>query len=140
MTRHSDWPVKLHQKLIEYKNTPYQSGVHDCILAACTFIEAITGTDPAVEFRGKYSTDLGAAKVVKAHSCQTLLELVESIAASHGMTPVPAQHHHRGDLVMLDEGLFGIVHLDGLHAVYVTTQGLAIKPLSAIRRIWRVPY
>jgi hypothetical protein len=140
MKRYSDWPVKLHEKLLALKDKPYEAGSHDCILAACTLIEAITGTDPASEFRGTYTTDLGALKQITKAGFGSLEEMVDSIAAKHGMASVPANFHHRGDLVMFADDVFGIVHLNGLQAVYVTTKGLATRPLSEVKRIWRVPF
>jgi hypothetical protein len=140
MQRHNDWPLRLHQKLIELKDKSFESGHHDCILAAATLIESMTGTDPGADFRGKYSSELGATKQIKKAGFDSLESLVDDMAAKHGMTPVSPNFHHRGDLVMLDDGVFGIVHLDGLHAVYVTTEGLAKKPLSEVKRIWRTPY
>jgi hypothetical protein len=45
--------------------TPFQWGEHDCLLWLADWIDERRGIDPASELRGKYSTILQAARIVR---------------------------------------------------------------------------
>lgn len=143
MKRKEDWPERLHEALLEHAAKPFAWGSTDCILSACNLIAAMTDVDPAAEFRGKYSTELGARKAIKRAGHDSLETLAEKIAADHGMQEVGPKFAHRGDLVVFDapEGpAFGIVHLNGRDAVCIGPDGLRRMPVLQARRAWRVSY
>lgn len=55
MRRHG-WAGRLHRYLAEARHKPFEYGTHDCALFASGAAEAITGGDPAFEYRGRYTT------------------------------------------------------------------------------------
>lgn len=42
----------------------FEWGRHDCILAVCAHVAAVTGRDPAAPWRGSYSDEAGALAVM----------------------------------------------------------------------------
>jgi Domain of unknown function (DUF6950) len=61
-----------------WRRTRFQWGEADCILAMCNWVAERTGVDPALPWRGCYSDEEGAARIMAAHG--GLLGLVR-----HGM-------------------------------------------------------
>jgi hypothetical protein len=110
---------------------------------AANAILAFTGTDIADDFRGKYSTELGAFRLIKTVTGGTSVEDAAAYCASkHGLTewssPKLAQ---RGDLVVIQDGdqlIAGIVHLNGRHVISIGAEGLKRLPQSAVKRAWKV--
>jgi hypothetical protein len=141
MQRKQDWVECLHSVLVSHADTPFELGTHDCLLAVSNAIHAMTGTDPAEEFRGQYSTELGFLRLVKERGCESLEHLVETLASGHGMKEIKPAFAQRGDLLVFDTeagAAFGIVHTNGLDGVCVGEQGLRRIPVLAARRAWRV--
>lgn len=57
----------MARELIEAANVmdaPWEWGVADCCTSACDVFEALHGIDPMAELRGKYDSQLGAAKEI----------------------------------------------------------------------------
>ena len=44
-------------------------GVADCLLTVADAVEAVTGVDLAAKVRGTYSSELGAAKLMRRRKC-----------------------------------------------------------------------
>lgn len=65
MTRFLDWPERLAEFLRSRRRAPFQWGVNDCALFAADAAHAITGADPAAEYRG-YSDEVEALRLIKA--------------------------------------------------------------------------
>ncbi len=63
-TRLTDWQTRLHECITAAQALPFEWGVHDCCLFAADCVHVITGVDHAASFRGKYSTALGAQRVI----------------------------------------------------------------------------
>ena len=62
--RNKNWPEKLVTYLQENLDTPFKWGTFDCCLFAANAVHAMTGKDFAEPFRGKYTTEKGAAKAL----------------------------------------------------------------------------
>jgi hypothetical protein len=139
MKRIPNW----HRALEEWQRaTPtraFEWGKFDCALASCDAILALTGTDPAREFRGAYSTEAEAQKILGPEG---LGALAAGIAKTHGMAEVPPKFAHRGDLVLVDNGdpgvALGIVDLSGRFAWCVLERGMVRMPMERWQKAWRV--
>lgn len=64
LKRH-DWRARLNWWLAENRHSDMVYGQSDCALTAADAIQVQTGFDPAVNLRGKYNTEQGAAKIIK---------------------------------------------------------------------------
>jgi hypothetical protein len=140
--RKLNWDTQhFHQFLLDHADKPFAWGSHDCALFAASAVEAITGVDVADDFRGKYTTQLGALRTIsKVTGGSTIVDAVIHCAAKHGLT----EHAHplmakRGDLVIIDNAgtlIAGVVHLNGRHVVSVSETGLVRLPITNIVRAW----
>ena len=156
MNRIKHWATRgYHSFLLERAQMPFAWGKHDCALFAADGIQAITGTDIAAAFRGKYTDEASAMKVIKeitrgstvgdaAAWCAEQFGLKEwtHAAAAPGSAPVAAPRYaQRGDLVVFNApagGLVaGLVHLSG-QIVAVGEKGLYNFPISKAVRAWRI--
>jgi hypothetical protein len=134
--RLENWPSLLAAFLADEK--PFAWGSRDCCLFAADAVLCITGLDPAIDFRGRYKTAKGAARVLKKYG--GLEGAVEVIALDHGMMEVPVGLAQRGDVVLIDSprGLaLAVVNLKG----GVTAQGpdgVIHHDIRVAHRAWRV--
>ena len=144
LKRTEHWATReLDSFLKSHAHTTFQYGALDCCLLAADAIQAMTGVDIASDFRGKYSTELGALKIIKSVTGGTsVLDAVAYCAAKHGLmewkSPLLAQ---RGDLVVIKDGeqqVAGMVHLNGRHAITIGKAGLVRYPLTAVVKSYRV--
>jgi hypothetical protein len=144
MTKRTDWHQKLLDTLYFYRNLPFEWGTHDCALFACNTIEAMTDEDLARDFRGKYSSALQAARVIRAFTKGGDLEaLAEKICSEHGLDEVPVKFAQRGDVVVLHATsnhrvALGIVGADPRYAYAPGPLGLVRVPMSEWLRAWRI--
>lgn len=97
-----DWEARLGRFIAENRQRPFAWGAWDCILYACSAVEAMTGGDPAEEFRGRYHDKDGAAAILREVGKGTLLKTVDSKFPRR-----KPGHARRGDLVMFS-GAVGV--------------------------------
>jgi hypothetical protein len=142
MKRYSDWESRLLEFIMSRAFTPFAWGKHDCSLFACDAVLAMTGTDIAADFRGRYTTKLGAAKVIREFvPSGQLSDLAEKRGGEKGLTEVGPRAAQRGDIVLLatdQETALGIVALDGRSAYTVAEVGYQKLPIKYWSRAWRV--
>lgn len=137
LKRFEDWPARLARALAEAARRPFAWGSHDCALFAAGVVQALTGTDPAAELRGRYETAAGAARALGSGG---LAATAEALACAHGMEAIPPLMAQRGDVVLFEtEGrdALGVVDLNGRIAA-AGEAGLVVLPLSHAKRAWRV--
>ncbi|WP_144938329.1 DUF6950 family protein [Pseudomonas alabamensis] len=130
--RYRDWPKRLHETIEAASERPFSWGESDCCLFVSDCAKAICGTDPALSYRGRYTTETGAKR---------------ALASGHGSAEaafdacfeqVDIQFIQRGDIVSFDNGAgksFAV--LWGGRYWAVTDSGAApvdCEPLAA----WRV--
>jgi hypothetical protein len=116
----------------------FEWGTFDCALASCDAIVAMTGTDPAEDFRGSYASEAEAQKIIGPDG---LAAFAAGIAEKYAMTEAPPMFAHRGDLVLVDNGqgdALGIVDLSGRFAWCVLERGMVRMPMERWRKAWRV--
>jgi hypothetical protein len=143
LKRKHDWQEKLQLVVEFFIDQPFAWGVHDCALFACNAAAEMTGTDLAVDFRGKYISREEAFRALYDFCGSASLEkTAEFIAERHGMAEVGVRYAQRGDIVLLDmDGAgpaLGVVGLSGTHAWAATEKGLTSVPVENCRRAWRV--
>src|SRR4051794_35234562 len=99
LARFADWPERLSRFLDRTRDEPFAWGVNDCALRACSAVEAITGVDIADALRGRYHTELGAARTIRAFAGRTLEEVAMKIATDFAVPEVSPLLARRGDVV-----------------------------------------
>lgn len=102
MYRYPDWEARLAAYLEPLRARAFAWGSHDCCTFAAGAVEAMTGTDPMPEFRGRYSTAIGSARALRRFGAGDLAATLDG-----KFEAVPASLAHRGDIVM-SSGLLGI--------------------------------
>ncbi|WP_298810631.1 hypothetical protein [uncultured Sphingomonas sp.] len=138
MHRLPDWEARLAAYLEPLRLRAFAWGEHDCCLFTAGAVLAMTGVDPMPEFRGRYTTPIGAGRALRRYGAGTLDATLDTKFAP--IAPALAQ---RGDIVMTD-GLLGIAWGPFLFGVGSEgeREGLVrvdraswVDPLA-----WRVPY
>lgn len=119
--RHPDWPERLAEFVRARRKTPFEWGRHDCALFAADAVQAITGVDPAAEYRG-YSDEREALRIIK------------DAGGMRGLVPLPEKPvgmAQRGDAVIaLIEGreTFGVCV--GENYVAPGVDRLVVRPMT----------
>lgn len=128
--RRPSWRIELAMTIEQSRRAPFEWGANDCgVGLAAKAVEAMTGVDPAVDFRGQYESAGGAMRLLKEQGFNTLDALVASllpeihpsqarngdIAFIRGDGPIGSLGIFNGDghiLVLRPEGVGVIGHLD----------------------------
>lgn len=138
MDRLPNWESRLNLAIKEMRDKEFEYGVHDCALMAAALIEAMTGIDPAAEFRGGYEADT-------APTAEEAVATYEVAADNAGLEELAhVDFARRGDLVLLelpgeDTPALGIVDMTGTHAVFpMVPKGIRRLRVRACARAWRV--
>lgn len=117
MIRLPDWETRLHDFLRQREGACHTWGATDCCLNAADAVLAITGEDPAIEFRGRYTTAIGAARALRRYGEGTIEATLDAKFPIVGRA-----FARRGDLVLVDE-LVAIVIGDQAVAIGDTVTG-----------------
>lgn len=139
--RFSDWETRLEAHLTSVWNNDFQWGVHDCALFAAGCIEAITGQDVATQFRGTYATEDDAYEVIQTFAGAGLHALAEKIADTFKFVEVEANFAQRGDAALCEEterNVLGVIDFSGRSVMIAGIKGVVKRPLSCIKRAWRI--
>ena len=73
-----DWNTRLSQLIVSRMHTPFNWGVHDCALWAAEGRCAVTGQDDAAEYRGTYTSAIGAVRrLLTVDGVRTPLEIAD---------------------------------------------------------------
>lgn len=133
--RRQDWPLRLNAWLDSARNRPFSWGSHDCVLAAADAVVAMTGWDPAAEFRGRYTTRTGGVRALAEGG-----GLEAMVTAALG-DPLPTPRlAGRGDLVLVDGGPEGpaLCVVLGAEAAGPGLDQVVYAPMKDWRVGWRV--
>lgn len=128
--RLENWPSLLAIFLTERANTPFTWGQSDCCLFAADAAQAITGTDFAADYRGKYDDARGALAFVEAAGGLASLVPFETVAPSYAQ---------RGDIVLVEnvDGRDCLAVHCGSRIAGQGPDGIAWLPLEAVKQAWR---
>jgi hypothetical protein len=130
MPKKQNWATLLANTITAAKERPFSWGSNDCCLFAADCALVQTGVDPALLWRGKYKTKLGATRLIsRAGGLVNILD-------SHYKRVNP-KHASRGDLVLFDgpNGETVGVFFSGVWAV---TEIGAANVDATPKLIWRV--
>jgi hypothetical protein len=138
MARVNNWPKVLGEQIELARDTPFAWGTHDCCLWAANVAVALTGKDPAKDWRGKYTTALEAARFIE-ESSGGLLELVSAGCDSVGFVSQIPAYAQRGDIVLARQGMQELAGICiGAEWVGPSKEGLLKKPMGDAILAWRV--
>lgn len=136
MVRHADWPQRLATYLQTRANTPFAWSQNDCCSFAGDAVLLMTGCDPMRSLRGRYTTERGALRLIKAAG-----GLQPLVCRYLGMPmEIPAMAS-RGDVVLLPNAAGHGPALGlcvGAEAVAAGPTGAALFPMSAVIAAWKV--
>ena len=94
--RHPDWQIRIITTIKAAQERPFCWGENDCCLFVADVCRAACDKDPAAAYRGRYSTEIGAKRV---------------LAKTHGDIPaaldalferIPVAMAQRGDALVFD--------------------------------------
>ncbi len=134
--RRPDWQPCLFAYLAEVARRPLAPGQHDCALFAAGALEAMTGVDPAAEWRGRYTSFNAGLKALKKAGFRDHIALV----ASH-FTEVAPAFAQVGDLgvIRLPGELPALGIFTGEHLAVLRDSGLGFVLREMASEAWRVP-
>jgi hypothetical protein len=144
LVRTQHWATReLHDFLLQRAQVPFSWMDNDCCIFAADAIKSFTDVDIADDFRGKYTTKIGALKAIKSIAGgSTIEDAVSFCAQKYGLIertyPLTAQ---RGDLVVFNNGgdvIAGVVGLSGRDLISVSETGLVKLPITDVKRAWSV--
>lgn len=124
MNRFPDWPERLANIIETRRKAGFLFGSNDCCTWAADVVLALTGDDPAAEYRGTYDDERGA------------LQLIRDAGGMRGLVNLPEKHPglaQRGDVVLAvveSRETFGIADVGGWWAPGV--DGLVFRPMSDV--------
>lgn len=130
-----DWRSRLALHVAAHARVPFRPGRHDCALFAAGGRAALTGIDVLEQARGRYDSIDGGFKLAARHGYASPFA-----AVADGLEEIHPAYAVVGDLALLDDDdgnpAMGIVQGE---MVYVLgARGLALVPLTEVRRAWRV--
>lgn len=106
LTRLPDWRARLAAEMDAIRATPFVWGSHDCLTGLMgRTVAAITGADVVAPWRGRYTTQTGALRVLRRDGFADLGELAATL--------LPALEHPSmarvGDVLAIpSEDAFGV--------------------------------
>jgi hypothetical protein len=133
--KHPDWHRRLINFLVSQQNAHFIWGQNDCCLFACACVLAITGTDPMAQWRGKYTTELGAKRYLKKYGGGTILNAFNAVFG-----PIkPRLNANNGDLILIDTDQGDAVGImQGCQVWAVGPAGLITLPISKAIGCWPI--
>lgn len=138
MKRRPDWRPRLHETVEARRRVPFsfKAGV-DCALFAAACVEAMTGVDLADGYRGRYTTEVGALRVIRNGGFADLADLVTSM-----LEEIPPARARAGDIAFVPDdspfgGALGIVI--GEQVACLAADGVGAVPRTLMTRAFRVP-
>lgn len=135
MKRTQGWEQRLYHVTRRLLGIPFGWGTNDCCLFSADCILAVTGSDPAEEFRGTYSTKQEAMRLIAKLDCRDVGDV-----ASRYLPEMPVSLARRGDIVMMknvNNELFLAVVV-GHTAVGPTPDGMLHIHKNNALKAWRV--
>ncbi|MGP9796210.1 DUF6950 family protein [Halomonas sp. 86] len=114
--RYRDWTTQLHATIKAASERPFSWGEFDCCLFAADCCVAICGIDPAAEYRGRYTSEMGAKRVLS--NTHGSLEAAWDACFER----VPVKMAQRGDVVLFDSDFGRCVGVVWANAIWAVTE------------------
>lgn len=131
--RADGWEVAFAEAIEAARHKPFAWGGHDCATWAADVRRALTGDDMAADWRGRYRTQLGAARLIRRLGYGSLAEAAEARLGAPLPTVLLAQ---RGDVLLGPDDAMGIC--GGSFGMFLTEGGLTDRALRDCQKAWRV--
>lgn len=129
-----DWQILFAKFLKENANSKFEWGVHDCCLFSANCVLAITGTDYASSFRGTYSNERDAYRLIKQYG--SIEALVTTLT---GIKPVNGRYADVGDIVLvLQEGRELLAVCNGQTMFAPGANSLITLETKDVLKTWKV--
>lgn len=133
ITRLPDWQVRFEAFVAARRAAPFAWGSNDCALFAADCVQALTGTDPALQGLRAHRTEKQALRSLKRHG-----GLVGIATAALG-APMSALHANVGDVVLAESGGRGLLAIcNGSTCLAPSARGLANLSMDTCSLAWRV--
>ena len=137
--RHDLWRARFEKAIDDAKQRPFNWDGNECVIGLCAnVILAITGTDLAAEYRGKFKDALSAARLMKQMGFDNIADLTASFLEEYERGPSQAKI---GDLVAIpDDTPFGysLGVVNGERVFVLTETGMGTVDLLSATRAFRV--
>ncbi len=142
LVRRDGWEAALRAQVDLARERLFEWGVNDCGLFAADCVLAVTGTDLAAAFRGKYTTAAGNRRALMRLG-EGSIEATVTAILGEPIAPALAQ---RGDAVLFHsfppdappEGIDALAVCLGEVAASPGPSGLAYVPMGEWLKAWRV--
>ena len=96
VNRHDHWPRLLSEAIQAAAQTPWSWATDNCALFTADCVLAMTGTDIAKGYRGRYKTARGWNRIIKGD-----VEIIAvKICEAHAMKEIDPAYAQRGDIVI----------------------------------------
>lgn len=132
----------MQQFLLHSLSQPFAYGQRDCCLWVADAVEAMTGTDIAAPFRGRYHSRAEAVALCFEYTGQrSLRRFLSEALLAQGLTRIPVGLAQRGDLVLVRRGKdhsLGVINLSGRDIMAAAEEGYLRLPLDLATCAWRV--
>lgn len=128
--RPEGWEALLAEH-VEQASKPFEWGRHDCVLWTADWVRKITGDDHAADFRGLYSSEAEASRLLNRLG----LENPEAAADAH-LEAINPKRARRGDLLLHPGGMLGICY--GRVGVFITESGMTTVATLCCPKAWKV--
>lgn len=126
------WENILYDYLNKSKDLCFEWGANDCALWASSFVDLITGSNYASDWRGLYNTEEGAASLMAERGFANC----EAIADNYLQEKI-LKLASRGDLVLHETGALGICA--GRISYFLTpNSGLVAVMTRTCKKAWEV--
>lgn len=130
--KNDGWELVLANYLREASGLSFVWGENDCALWASTFVDLITGSTHADEWRGLYDTEEGALALMQERGFADCA----AIADSH-LEETPIELAQRGSIVLHPSGALGIC--DGRRSFFLLQdRGITAFPTLSCPKAWVV--
>ncbi|NIH74407.1 hypothetical protein FHV99_001614 [Ochrobactrum sp. P20RRXII] len=134
--RVSGWDRALEDLATAHISIIPEWGVSDCLMTAADAIKAVTGEDPLSQFRGKYKTETGAARKMRANGCENVKDVLEIFLQLEPVNRLSARRGDVGVMLINDEYVAGFICGSGF--AVKQPHGLSFFPVTDIEQAYRV--
>ncbi|MGO4854928.1 DUF6950 family protein [Phaeovulum sp. W22_SRMD_FR3] len=106
MRRRPDWRARFDREVDRLRRAAFVWGENDCAVGLAGNLSlALTGVDSAAAYRGAYTSEIGALRILRAGGFATLGDLIATLAPEYdhpsrarigdvGAVPVPGPFGH----------------------------------------------
>lgn len=130
------WDRALEDLATAHVSISPEWGVSDCLMTAADAIKAVTGEDPLSQFRGKYKTEAGAARKMRANDCETVKDVLETYLQLEPVNRLSARRGDVGVMLINDEYVAGFICGSGF--AVKQPHGLTFFPVTDIEQAYKV--